>query len=345
MKNISILVILISSLVFSSVVFAQATSGSEATAGADATAIANPTLIGGDTSVGVTATGGHSDVDVDAQTGDSSSALNMGDVSPQQSILIQGSKTNIPTPSPLINFPQGNQIPQLFTAPGKSYIEAGIDATEYFNSVCEPKSSAGINTTKRSLSGWWDDEIINFIPHYNHVVREKKAEDPFVSKVSLGKVGVKGHYKCVGVLTATAKPKKALEVSYSSLLNVAQNRIIRDIRGPYSEVIGFIPSGAMVTTPMVSSDSFGLGVGTGMAGSPTAMFFGAGTGISSNSANTFPKALVGFTMLLFAPTTADDPDAILLVYVSEEEAEEMRVKALLNGGIEKAKQNSVIQQQ
>ncbi len=344
MKNISMQTVLISFLClcfFSSATFAQSTAG--ATAGANAGANANAN--GNNSVVDVSATGGRAssvsessaitgDSNAEAVSGDSNAAI--GAVSPTQNTIIQ-SRTSIPTSPPIPGFPMVNQTPQIFGPLGKTFNEAGIYVTDVLESVCPSRAVAGINIAKRKMTSWFDDERINFVPHIDYVLQE--ADKPFVRRSSMIKVGVRGYYKCVGMITATAKPGDALDVSFASLRNEVLQKITRDLKG-YEEIKVFIANNARVVTPAVGSTGFSLGVGGGGSATPSSVFLGGATGASMSSTTTFPRGMVGFTAVLLSETTDGDPDGVFVSFVDEKDLSE---NAVYTNGIEAGRKNSLIQ--
>jgi hypothetical protein len=341
MKNISILSVLILSLCFfTNTTFAQATAGATAGASADATANGNNSVID------VNATGGRSssvseslsisgDSQASSLTGPSSAEI--GDVSPTQNTVIQ-SKTNIPTPPPIPGFPMVNQTPQIFGPLGKTFNEAGLDVTDVLESICPSRAVSGINITKRSMTSWFNDERINFVPHIDYVLQEENKS--FVRRSSMIKVGSSGYYNCVGIITATAKPGDALDVSFASLRNEVLQKITRDLKG-YEEIKVFISNNARVVTPAVGSTGVSLGIGGGGSTTPSSIFLGGATGASMSTTTTFPRGMVGFTAVLLSETVADDPNAVFISFKDENDLPE---KNVYKNGVDAGKKNSLIQQ-
>ncbi len=345
MKNISILTVLVLGLFFSNVTFAQvanATAGANADANANANAVGN---IGNSSVIDVDARGGSASSESSAVSGDSSaisstgpSNAEIGAVSPTQTTIISSQAPHIPTPAPNFGFPQ-NQALQMFAQPGKSYNEAGIFVTDVFDSVCPARAVAGINISQKRLAGsWFDDEIIQFVPHINHVLHEDGKD--FVRRAGIIPTGTEGYYKCVGIITVTAKPGDAMSTSFASLRNRTLQLITRDIKG-YEEVNIFIANDARVVTNSLGSQGFTLGIGGGGSTAPQSMFIGGASGASYSNTNTLYRGVVGFTAVAFAPTTADDPDAVFVSFLDERDV--VNYKNSNTNGVEAGRKNSLIQ--
>ena len=365
MKKISILSILFLALAFSNVTFAQqATSISGANAGANAAATTNNVINNdtnatgtgiadsqadanvtiGDTISGATggnavsdanATGGNAVSDANASTGPSSASV--GAIAPNQTTIISSQAPHIPTPAPNFGFPVNPGL-QMFAPPTRSYIEAGLVVTDVFESVCPSQAIAGINISQQKLAGGWlDDEVIRFVPHIKHVMHESGKD--FVRRAGIIRVGTKGWYKCVGIISATAKPGDALGMSFAALRNQALQLITRDIRG-YEEVNIFIASDARVVSNTLGSQGFTLGIGGGGSTAPQSMFIGGASGASYSNTSTGYRGVIGFTAVAFAPTTAEDPDAVFVSFVDEKDVQN---NPNYPNGVESGKKNVLTQ--
>ncbi len=366
MKKISILSMLVLVLGFSNVAFAQvATSISGAGANSDATAVTNTDIyndtnatatgisnsdsnalaVSGDSnaSSGSSAVTGDSNASSSSVSGDSNassstgpSSASVGAIAPNQTTIIQ-STTHIPTPAPNFGFPQSQAL-QMFAPPGRSYTEAGLVVTDVFDSVCPARAIAGIDITqKRMAGGWFDDEIIQFVPHMNHVLHE--AGKDYVRRAGIIQVGTKGYYKCVGIVTATAKPGDSLGISFAALRNKALQLITRDIKG-YEEVNIFIANDAKVVVNSLGSQGFTLGIGGGGSTAPQSMFIGGASGVSYSNTSTLYRGVIGFTAVAFAPTTAEDPDAVFVSFVDEKDVQN---NPNYPNGVESGKKNVLTQ--
>ncbi len=372
MKRITTSLILFLALGFSNVVFAQtATSISGAGASSDATATTNNVInndtsatatgvgnadstssaISGDSNSGASAISGDSNSGASAVSGDSSaisgdssafsntgpSSAEIGAVSPTQTTIISSQAPHIPTPAPNFGFPINPGL-QMFAPPTRSYIEAGLVVTDVFESVCPSQAIAGINISQQKLSGGWlDDEVIRFVPHIKHVLHESGKD--FVRRAGIIRVGTKGWYKCVGIISATAKPGDALGMSFAALRNQALQLITRDIRG-YEEVNIFIASDARVVSNTLGSQGFTLGIGGGGSTAPQSMFIGGASGASYSNTSTGYRGVIGFTAVAFAPTNADEPDAVFVSFVDEKD---VKNDPNYTNGVESGKKNVLTQ--
>ena len=241
--------------------------------------------------------------------GSDSSTLN------QNTIIESGASTVLP---PIPAYPTSGHPPQLFSTLGKTYTEAGLEVTQFFHRLCPARAERAIDITKRRLTngffGWFDAEKINFVPHIDYVLEE--SDKPFTSRASVAKIGTKGYYRCVGIITATAKPSDALEVSYASLLNRVLYLITRDLKA-MDEIEVFIPSDAKIVTRIVGNYGVNTGAGVGGSGLPGQGFFGGTIGILFSGSDTYSQGMVGFTAPLFEKTAADDPRAVYISFVDE----------------------------
>jgi len=257
----------------------------------------------------------------------------------QNTIVESGASTVFP---PIPAYPTSGHPPQLFSTLGKTYTEAGLEVTQFFHSLCPARAERSVNITKRKLTGWFfgwfDDEKINFVPHIDYVLSE--SEKPFTSRVGVAKIGTQGYYRCVGIVTATAKPSDALEVSYASLLNRVLYLIARDLKA-VDELELFIPNDAKIVTRIIGNYGINTGAGIGGSGLPgQGGFFGGTIGILFSGSDTYPQGMVGFTAPVFEKTTAQDPYAVHISFVDEKD---MAGNTNLKSEVEAGKKSSVIQ--
>lgn len=351
------LTVIVLGLFFSSITFAQSTSNAGAVSGAnsdatvnntnyiDPNATATGTGIGVSNSSATSVTGdSHSSSGASAVSGDSSavsttgpSSAEIGAVSPTQTTIINSEAPHIPTPAPNFGFPQSQAL-QMFAPPGISHNQAGLKVTDVFDSVCPARAISGIDITQKKLAGnWFEDEVIQFVPHMNHVLHESGKN--IVQRAGVISTGTKGYYKCVGIITAIVKPGDSLNVSYAALRNKTLQLITRDIRG-YEEVNIFIASDARVVVNSLGSQGFTLGIGGGGSTAPQSMFIGGASGASYSNTNTLYKGVVGFTAVAFAPTTADDPEAVYIAFADEKDAKN---DSNYTNGVESGKKNVLTQ--
>lgn len=277
MKKILGFVFLITNFIFSSVTFAQST---------DSSVEENPNL--------------QSD----------------GSLVNQNTVIESGASTVLP---PIPAYPTSGHPPQLFSTLGKTYTEAGLEVTEFFHSLCPARAEGSTNITKRKLTGWFfgwfDDEKINFVPHIDYVLTE--SDKPFTSKVTVAKIGTQGYYRCVGIVTATAKPSDALEVSHASLLNRVLYLIARDLKA-VDELEVFIAYDAKIVTRIIGN--YGINTGAGIGGSVLpgqGGLLGGTIGILFSGSDTYPQGMVGFTAPIFERTTVDDSHAVYISFANE----------------------------
>lgn len=233
-----------------------------------------------------------------------------------QNTIIESSPMILP---PIPAYPTSGHPPQLFSTLGKPYTEAGLEVTQFFHQLCPARAEGSVDINRRRLTGsffgWFDAEKINFVPHINYVLSE--TDRPFASRVSVAKIGTEGHYRCIGIITATAKPSDSLDVSYASLLNRVLYLIARDLRA-VNDVELFIPSDARIVTRIIGNYGVNTGAGIGASGMPGQGGFMGGTiGILFNGSDTYPQGMVGFTAPVFERTTVHDSDAVYISFTDE----------------------------
>lgn len=305
---------------------ATANATSNVNAGAAASADNNSVTMNTNTS-GVTLAPGA--VATNATAGASTSQI--GDVSVQTgntnvNMTFQGSKQDIPPPAAFVPSVSGT-VPQLFSAPNATVQEAGLALAMYYEEVCPSPAVRGYedDLMSRVFDGVSGNTEIVFVPHINSVrdtkykpkkkrlfglvdASQEKVEVEEVLPISFGK---SGHYKCLGIITVSAKDKEAGKVNQSVVMADAKNFPLKNMAG-FPKISLLSSRDAIAITKGMDNSGTGLSVGGGMSQFFNPLLGAVGGSASSTSGVTYPGTKMGATFMVMVEVDPIDPNAVFI---------------------------------
>jgi hypothetical protein len=343
MKKIILVVGLITSSI--GVVRADAIAGAAANSGSNSVAVAAPVIapvisntlnsgsVAGVTSVvnnnptntntvgstaGVTLENGA--VGANASTGPSSAQ--------NGNMTVQTGATNItfaaaeapksPPPAAPLPFAVAS-VPQLIGPLSGTTNERGINLALLYRDACPTKAVRGYDTKPRAYDGQSGDTRIVFVPHINYA---KSLENPTPNPSGHGPavwhsiqkvqevtplLNEMGRYKCLGIMTVTAKDKDAGEVPYSVVEADASNFPMDKMEG-FPNIVLLSSSDVISATKGVDNSGSGFGLGGGASKFFDPILGTLGVSASSSSGVSFPATKIGATFLVLV----EDVDGVVI---------------------------------
>lgn len=281
---------------------------------AGAAASADNNLITTNTStLGVTLAPGA--VATNATAGASTSQI--GDVSVQTgstSLIFQGSSQKIPPmPAPL-PFATGS-VPQLIPLPQNATVqEAGLALAMFYDEVCPSPAVRGYEDElkSRTFNGASGNTQIVFVPNLNYAKvvagwgRKDVVEEVF--PIAFDK---SGYFKCLGIMTISAKDKDTGEVPASVILSDAKNFPLEKMKG-FKKITLYSKRETITTTKGVDNSGHGLGLGAGAAQFFNPLLATVGASASSSSGVTYPGTKIGATFLVLVKADPESEGAVFI---------------------------------
>jgi len=298
---------------------ADSIASSGSSAGATSVVNNNPTVnsaVGSSSSSGVTLDSGA--VANTAVTGGSSA--NNGDMTVRTgdtNLTFEAAQPpKIPAPAAFVPSVSGS-TPQIFGPLNETANEAGLEFTLYYHDVCPSKTVRGLDLTDEVYGGASRKTEIVFSPHLNYVQREKEldrstewngAEKHRVEEAeTLFDARVKGHFKCLGIMTIKADQSKAGKVPLSTVISDAKAFPLREMKG-YPRIVLLSSTTSIVATKGVDNHGGGLGASAGVSRFFDPVLGTLGGSVGTSSGVTFPETKLGTTFIV----AVEDPNGVFI---------------------------------
>lgn len=215
-------------------------------------------------------------------------------------------------PPPAANIPQvSGSVPQLLPSPEATANEKAMDFTMFYSRVCPSPAVLGYDLKTRMYEGASGNSEIVFTPHLDYAKAVKKqSSNPFedslsqktikVQEVSPPAFGKSGHYKCLGMITISAKETKAGKATPVSVLSDATLFPLKEMEGFEKIVLlaPYNPYEVIANTKGVDNDGRGYGLGLGLSKFVNPVVGTLGGSASDNSGVTYPETKMGITLIV-----------------------------------------------
>jgi len=234
------------------------------------------------------------------------------------SLEFHGSTQAIPPPLPSFPFASGS-VPQIIPLPQNATVqEAGLMITSRYKEVCPSRLVRGYEDEMESstFDGVSGNTRIIFTPHINYARKVVNGrgwfkKTPLVQEVEPIMFDASGHFRCLGIVTITAKDKEVVEVSPASVLSDVENFPLQKMKR-VNAVTLLTMSSAISATKGANNNGGGISLGGVVSQFTNPLMAAVGGGVTSTSGVTFPVTMMGGTFLVLEKADPKDPDAVFI---------------------------------